>query len=181
MPAYLHDMELESLAIFLSAISLLVAGLSLGWQILQWLLSAGRSRAVLYYGVLQGQSALASPVPKKGSSLNFDSLRSQGSDGPAVVGVEVTNHGRASITVQNVVLKTRGGTLSLVPVAERLGPDLPYRLEPGTNASWYLEVDHAVRLAKASREVFKESVTGVYMVAHLATGKSAKTRRTLGV
>lgn len=172
-------MEPESLALLLSAVSLLVAGLSLGWQVAQWLLSAGRPRAVLFHGVWQGQSAIVGPVPKKGRPLNLDRLRSQGYDGPAVVGVEVTNHGRAPVTVEKVVLHTRGGKMSLVPIAERLGPDLPYRLEPGTNASWYVDADHAVRLAESSREVLKESVTGVYMVAQLATGKSVKTRRTL--
>lgn len=172
-------MEPESVAVVLSAVSLLVAGLSLGWQIAQWLLSAGRPRATLYHGVWQGDAALVGPVRKDGRPLDLASLKNQGYDGPEVVGIQVTNHGRAPVTVEKVTVHTRGGEMKLLPVGERLGPDLPYRLEAGTNASWYLDAGHAVRLVTSSREVLNENVTGVYMTAELATGKSVATPRTL--
>lgn len=173
-------MKPEFLALVLSAGALLIAGLSLGWQVTQWLLSAGRPRAILFHGLWEGRAAIVGPVPKSGGRpANVPSLRRQGYRGPEVVGVEVTNHGRAPVTVEKVALHTRGGEMSLVPIADRLGPDLPYRLEPGTNASWYVEADHAVRLVESSREVLNESITGVYMVAQLATGKAVETRRTL--
>jgi len=37
-------MTTEAAALLISAVSLLLAGLSLGWQIAQWLLSAGRPK-----------------------------------------------------------------------------------------------------------------------------------------
>lgn len=69
--------------------------------------------------------------------------------------------------------------MQFVPIGNVLGPDLPYRLEPGTNASWYVTEDNAARLAHSSREALGELVTGVYMTAQLGTGKTVKTPRTL--
>lgn len=174
-------MEPESLALLLSAVSLLVAGLSLGWQIAQWLLAAGRPRANLQHGVWQGGAAIVGTVPKSGRAIDVAGLRRPGYGGPQVVGIQVTNYGRAPVTIEKVAVHTRGGVMSLVPLAERLGPDLPYRLESGTNASWYVAADDAVRLATSSREVLDEAVTGVYMVAELATGKAVETPQTLRV
>lgn len=45
-------METETAALIVSAVSLLVAGLSLGWRVAQWLLSAARPKAQLMHGVV---------------------------------------------------------------------------------------------------------------------------------
>jgi hypothetical protein len=55
-------METETAALIVSAVSLLVAGLSLGWQIAQWLLSAARPKAQLMHGVVNGGGAYVGPV-----------------------------------------------------------------------------------------------------------------------
>lgn len=167
------------MALLLSAVSLLLAGLSLGWQIAQWLLSAGRAEAVLMYGLMQGTSAYVGPVGKGGRPFDLDKLRWQETVGPPVFGIKVINHGRAPLSVERVALCTRGGVMQFIPIGDVLGPELPYPLEPGTNASWYVTEDNAARLAHTSRQVLGESVTGVYMTAQLGTGKTVRTPQTL--
>lgn len=163
----------------ISAFSLLVAGGSLGWQVAQWLLSGGRPKATLIHGlVTTSGAAYSGPVTAKGSGFRLSNLRDQGISGVEVVGVQVTNHGRAPVVVEHVKLHPRGGTMAFEPVAERIGADLPYTLEAGTNATWFMDIEHAARLADMSRDVLKESVSGVYMTAQLGTGKTIKTNRT---
>lgn len=174
-------MDAESVALLIAALSLVLASLSLGWQIAQWLLSGGRPRATLMHGVWQGPGAYVGPVGKDGAGFDLTPLRRQGIEGPPVLGIQVTNHGRAPVVVESVQLRPRGGVMRFVPVGERLGPDLPYTLEPGSNASWYLTADHATTLAESSRDVLGEKVTGVYMSAQLGTGKTVTTGQTLRV
>jgi hypothetical protein len=173
-------MEAGTVALLISAVSLVLAGLSLGWQIAQWLLSAGRPKAVLLHGVWQGSGAYTAVVKQGGSPLDIAGLNRQGIVGPQVVGIQITNHGRAPVTVVRVTLRARGGTLSLVPLTELLGPSLPHRLEPGTNSIWYVDASNAITLAESSRDVLHQKVSGVYMTAELGTGKEIRTPQTLG-
>jgi len=98
-----------------------------------------------------------------------------------VFGIQVVNHGRAPLSVDRVSLCTRGGVMQFVPIGDVFGPALPYRLEPGTNASWYVTEENAERLVRSSREALGEPVTGVYMSALLGTGRMVKTPETLRV
>lgn len=180
-PAYCDGVDTEDVALLISALSLVIAGASLGWQVAQWLLSAGRARAVLMHGMLHGDGAFVGPVRKDGMGFDLADLRRQGFEGTAVVGIQVTNHGRAPVFVEGVKLAPRGGVMRFVPIAELHGPDLPHRLEAGTNASWYTSAEHAVTLATSSREVLRENVSGVYMTAQLGTGNTVETKRTLRV
>ena len=132
-------------------------------------------------GVLNGPDALVGPVRKDGAGSNLADLRRQGFDGTAVIGIQVTNHGRAPVFVETVKLAPRGGRMQLTPVAQLHGPDLPHKIEPGANAGWYTSVDHAVTLATSSREVLHESVSGVYMTADLGTGATVETKQTLRI
>ncbi len=169
----------EAIALVIASISLLVAGLSLGWQPAQWLLSAGRPKAKLLHGV-QGRGGLVTgPVEKSGAARNVGSLRGQGFDGPEVIGVQVTNHGRAPVTVDSITLCPRGGTMRFMPQGELIGPQMPHRLEAGTNESWYVDADLANRLVAASRNALDEHISGVYMTVALGTGKSITTPTTL--
>lgn len=174
-------METESVALLVSALSLILAALALGWQIAQYLLSAGRPKATLLHGLVSSSEAYSGPVRADGRGFDLDGLRRQGMSGFEAVGIQVTNHGRAPVIIESVKLLPRGGAMSLTPIGERVGPDLPHKLEPGANASWFLDLGHAVRLAAASREVLKERVTGVYMTAQLGTGKTVRTPQTLRV
>ena len=176
---YAAHMQPSSVAILISSLSLLIAGLALGWQVALYLLSAGRPRAILMQGVLDGGSAITMPVPNNGGGFDVASLRRQGFDGAEVIGVEVTNHGRLPVTVEAITLHPRGGKMSVMPVGERIGPDLPHTVAPGTNASWYMPRELAFKLAESSREVLHERVKSVYGRAKLATGKAVDTKNEL--
>lgn len=181
LPTTVLGMETESVALLISALSLVLAALALGWQIAQYLLSAGRPKATLIHGLVSASEAYSGPVRADGKGFDLDGLRRQGMGGFEAVGIQVTNHGRAPVIIESVKLLPRGGVMSLTPVGERVGPDLPHKLEPGANASWFLDLDHAGTLAAASREVLKERISGVYMTAQLGTGKTIRTRQTLRV
>lgn len=172
-------MGTDAIALLISAISLALAGTSLGWQIAQWLLSGGRPKATLMHGMIHGAGAFVGPVQKDGKPFNLAGLHSQGFRGQEVVGVQVTNHGRAAVTVESVAVCPRGGSMRFVPVDQRIGPELPHQIEPGTNESWFVPVDVGTLLATTSREAAGEPVTGVYMVARIGTGKSVETPTTL--
>lgn len=184
MPASLNTvqrMESSDVALLISALSLALAGLSLGWQVCQWLLSAGRPKATLLHGLVNGSSAYFGPVKPSGVGFDLQNLRQQGVDGFEAVGIQITNHGRAPVIVESVKLRPRGGVMQFVAIEERIGPELPHTLVPGSNASGFIDAERASTLAYVSRETLKENVTGVYMTAQLGTGKSIKTRRTLRV
>ena len=42
------------------------------------------------------------------------------------------------MVVDTVALLPLGGVIMFVPIWERIGPTFPYKLEPGSNVSWYL-------------------------------------------
>lgn len=170
---------LAAIALLISALSLVLAGLSLGWQVAQWLLSAGRPKATLVHGLADAGQAFVGPVRRDGTGFDIADLQRQGITGSAVVGIQITNHGRAPVVVESVKLLPRGGVMQFMPIGERIGPDLPYKLEAGANATWYMTANHAATLVETSRDVLREKVTGVYMTAQLATGKTIRTRRTL--
>lgn len=169
-------MTLPALAILVSCGSLLLAGLSLGWQVAQWLLSAARPRAELRHGLLAGGSVVAGSVSKEGVGCDVAQLLRQGFTGSEVLGILVTNRGRAPLSVDRVTVRARGGLMSLVPTST-FGPDLPYTIQPGTNASWYLPLEQAEMLLAASRAA-NEAVSGLYMTAELGTGRTISTPTT---
>lgn len=172
-------MESDVIALLISAISLVLAGVSLGWQIAQWLLSAGRPKASLMHGVSKGSGAIVGPVTEAEPGLRTSRLREQGMNGEEIIGIQITNHGRSPVSVERVALCPRGGHTRFIPADQLMGPELPYRLEAGTNASWYLAFDHAHTLVRASRDALGEPVRGVYMRATLGTGKEIQTPETL--
>lgn len=90
---------MSTAALLVSCISLVVSGLALGWQIAMWLLNGGRIRTRLMHGVVGRGGVAVGPVKRDSRRLNLGSLRSQGWNGPEVLGIEVTNVGRARVQV----------------------------------------------------------------------------------
>jgi len=171
-------MDSGTSALIVSAVSLLVAGLSLGWQVAQWLLSAARAKATLMYGVMGADGGFVGQVARDGQPSDLQEIRQQGIDHPEVLGVRVSNHGRASLLIDGVVARTRGGTVTLTPIDGLVGPSLPYRIEPGANADRYVPIDEARTILAGSRAL-DEKPTGVFMAARLGTGRVIKTSQTL--
>lgn len=168
-------------ALLISSGSLLLSGLAVGWQIAEWLWSGGRPKAELHHGIAGDSSVVSSPVPRTGRLRDPARLREQGFSGTEVIGIKVTNRGRSPIEIETVTVRFRGGEASLVPVEALIGEHLPCEVGPGSNRSWYVDIDHARRLVAASRKTLQETITGVYMTAELGTGRSIRTRTKLPV
>lgn len=174
-------MDAPTLSLLISCLSLVVATAALTWNVVQWLLSTGRAKVTLLHGFRTHYGIYAGPVTKSGAGFDLDSLRAQGIPGTGVVGIEVINTGRAPLSVQKVTLHSRGSSISLTPVGMMQGPALPHRIEPGENASWYVDTKEAATLNRLTRSTAKKRATGTYMSAQTGTRKTHKTRATLKV
>ncbi|WP_219844117.1 phosphoribosylamine--glycine ligase [Arthrobacter sp. MYb222] len=128
---------------------------------------------------MSSSAAYAGPVGSHKKKRSLEGVHHQGFSGVEAIGIQITNHGPAPVTIEKITLFPRGGTMSLVPLGELIGPDLSYKFEPGANSTWYVDYIHEIKLITSSREVLGEQVTGVYMSAQLGAGKSIKTRRTI--
>lgn len=152
-------MEIAALAI--AVLSLIIAGLALGWQIAAWALNGPRIRATLQHGALGRGGAVLSTVGRDSRLRDMSSMRDQGWDGPDVIAVAVTNHGRlrAKVTRFGIQLK-RGGMSAQYPASNAWSPGLPYWLEPGESATWYADMQDARALAYATRQSLRADAGG---------------------
>jgi hypothetical protein len=180
-------------AFVFAAVSLAVSVFSVGWQVAVWLFDAGRVRVVLRHGLLTRSAAITSKVGTGGGGLfapgahspgmsasDLENIRSQGHDGPEVLGIAVTNSGRVPVTVTKYGAKLTGTGLEFSPLADQLGPALPCRLEPGTTELWLVEMDTVRRFVHAG-QVVKQGARDVTMFAELGTGKVAMTRSAIRI
>lgn len=102
-------------ALLVAALSLVLAGLSLGWQIAQWLMSGARAKASLCHGLLDHGGAYVGDVGTDGRPKNLRPLVAQGLGREEVLAVRVTNHGRAPVTVTKYWAELKQGTLAFSP------------------------------------------------------------------
>jgi len=167
---------LMTAAIGVSALSLIVASLSLGWQIAIWLMSAGRIRVTLQHGLLTGSgAAYLAPVNKKGKLRSLSHLAEQEVSGQEVLAIEVVNVGRAPVTVTRYGAHVRGSDVTATPMRDAIGKELPFRLESGEAETWAIDIDSVRRLVDAG-QVLEPGARVVDMTVDLATGKKARTR-----
>jgi hypothetical protein len=172
-------MSPEVAAVVVSSVSLLLAGMSLFWQVAEWRLSGGRPKAALLQALVLGSHCYVHEVRASGKPAEFSTLYSQGIAGTPALGIRLVNHGRASVTVVRIEVHTRRRSLALVPTAELLGPALPHRLDPGMSSEWFTAMANAEALVSTARAVTQERVSGVYMAAELATGRTVATSTAL--
>lgn len=168
-------------ALLVACTSLALAAASLGWQVAAWQMDGRRTRVTLVHGLMNGRSVYTGKVGRDGRPRDLTSLRRQGIDGPELIGVAVTNVGRAPVRVDRYGIELVKGGYSLTPVAEAIGPELPYRLAPGETETWYARVDSASALVAAARAVGRGPSADVRAVVELGTGDEKRTRRTLKV
>ncbi|TFC57871.1 MULTISPECIES: hypothetical protein [unclassified Cryobacterium] len=164
-------------AVFIASLSLIVSGLSLGWQIAIWLMNGARVRVTLKSGVLGRGSAVTANVEKNGRLRDMGSMRSQGWAGPDVLAVEVTNVGRQRTKVVRYGFHQAKGLPSVGyndPGA--FNTALPVWIEPGESTTWYAELQDAVALVRVTKAKRRSSVGRVRMYVELGTGKTLVTR-----
>lgn len=164
-----------------ACLSLVLSAGSIGWQIATRHLDGGRVRLHLVHGVVGGGGVAAGQVDRNGARRDLSMMRNQGFIGPEVVGVAVTNVGRAPVRIDRYSVELTQGGFSFVPVGEAIGPRLPHRLEPGETETWYAEVESAQALVYSVRGIRRQVSDRVRMTVELGTGETKKTRRALKV
>lgn len=171
-------MGVSAAALLVACTSLVVSGLALGWQVAMWLLNGGRVRTRLMHGILGRGGVAVGPVKRDGRPLDLEAMRSQGWDGPEVLGIEVTNTGRARIQVTGYGIQQGSRGMSVkYPAGNHLSPELPSWVEPGSSATWYSELTDGTALIYALNLSQKPGTRELRMTVALGTGKNIVTRR----
>ena len=165
-------------AFIIALLSLVIAGSALGWQIAARALDGPRIRATLQQGVLGRGGAVMSIVGRDSKLRDMSLMREQGWDGPDVIAVAVTNHGRlrARITRFGIQLK-RGGMSVQYPASNAWSPELPRWLDPGESATWYADMQDVRALVYATRQSLRGDAGGVFMTVEIGSGKTLGTSR----
>lgn len=171
---------MDTAALAIAILGLLVAGLSFGWQIATWALSGRRVDVRLLHGV-QGRGGFAvGEVGRDSRARDMSSMRAQGWNGAEVIGIEVINIGRAPVTIKSYSVHAVGGGMAYTPHGDIIGRGLPYRLEAGESETWYSDMQDARALLHALPAIGK-SASRVRMSVSLGTKQERRTRRTLRV
>lgn len=168
-------------ALVIACASLVLAAVSLGWQVAAWLMDGRRTRVTLLHGLMSTGGAYTGKVGRGGRPRDLTSLHRQGIHGTEVLGVAVTNVGRAPVRVDRYRIELTKGGLSFTPVADAIGPALPYRLQPGETETWYARADSARALVSSMRDIGRRASDDVRAIVQFGTGDEKRTRRTLTV
>ena len=107
-------------------------------------------------------------------------MKEQGWDGPELLGIEVTNVGRARLQVTKCSIDLHRGSMGAsFPRGNPWSPALPHWIEPGTSETWYVELDDARALVRTTRKVIDGRAGGVHMTVELGDGRKVRTRHYL--
>lgn len=172
---------MDYLTLSLAGLSLLVAALSLGWQIAGYLLEGRRVRVTLLHGAQGPVGVAVGPVKRDQKPNNLSGLRAEGFEGTEIIGITATNIGRAPITIERYTVHSDKGGMAFTPMGIRIGPEFPFRLPPGESQSWYAEMRDARTLIHSVNAVRAARATSVYMSVTLGTGDQKSTKRRIRV
>ncbi|MGH3938688.1 MAG: hypothetical protein ACRDTG_08615 [Pseudonocardiaceae bacterium] len=128
---------------------------SLSWQAATFILTGGRVKLALQTGAVHnsGSGMIVSQVTGAWS-MSAERLALQGYTRP-VVAVQVRNVGRLPVTVTKwSIFESAKGT-AFLPLADSIGPSLPYRLDAGVEETWALDAMAAQKLVQTTADVFQ--------------------------
>lgn len=165
------------LGLLLACLSLVIAALSLGWQIAVWTLEGRRVRLTLTHGAMGRGGAVTGKVARNGQPKDLAQVRGEGFTGEELIGIAVTNLGRAPVRIDKYSVRMLDGGMEFSPLGESIGPDLPFRLPPGETETWYARASSARALVYASRGLKPHASARVQMTVQLGTGDVRRTRR----
>ena len=168
---------MDSLPLLIACLSLGIAALSLGWQVAGYLLEGRRVRVTLLHGAHGPNGAAVGPVQRSGLPNNLRGLRADGFTEMEVVGITVTNIGRAPVTVERYTVHAKHGGVAFTPIGDHMGPAIPCRIPPGDSATWYADLQSAQALLAARNAVNAHRSNSVYMSVTLGTGDRKATKR----
>lgn len=165
----------------IACLGLVVALLSAGWQVFAWVMDGRRVRVRLLHGVRSGGSVFSGAIGKDGRPNDLGVLLEQGVVGEEVIGVSVTNVGRAPVRIDSYGVQLVRGGFASQPVGSVMGPSLPFRLPPGETEAWYVAAGEARALVHAVKAIGREASREVRMTVQLGTGDTVRTRRSVTV
>lgn len=171
--------SISAVALALSIVGALTATLSLGWQIASWSLDGRRVRVRLLHGAAGPTGHATGPVGRDRRPNDLSSLRVEGFQSQEVIGIAVTNVGRAPVRVDRYGVSLVRGGVSFFPMGDAIGPGLPHRLPPGETEVWLANAQDARALIIAARAAGQRVSRDVRMEVHLGTGDVKRTNRTI--
>lgn len=166
-----------------SIVALVLSALSIGWQAATFVLTGGRVKVELRVGAFHASgSGMIHAAVKDAASAWSGHEAAQGYTRPVLV-VQVRNVGRLPVTVTEWSVVAQPGGASFRPVAGSIGPNLPYRMEPGTSETWAVDAGEVLNLAKVSAATSKVAggVTRIHGRVGLGDGRIVTTTEALPV
>lgn len=179
-PAYTVS-HMDIAALIVACFGAVIAVLSLGWQIAAWTLEGRRVRVNLRHGAMGTHGFAVGNVGRDRKPKDLGSVVAEGFVDREVLGISVTNIGRATVTVTKYSVESVGGPFSFTPIGSQIGPKLPYRLPAGESETWYADMEDVHALVSTSASIRKEARRPVRMSVELGTGDVQKTRRKMQV
>lgn len=170
---------MEIATFVIACLGLLLAVVSAAWQVFAWTFDGRRVRLRLVHGAIGPAGAVTGPVGRDGRPRDLSRVRAEGFVGEEVIGVSVTNVGRAAVRIDRYGAEVVRGGVALRPVADSLGPDLPYRLPPGETETWFVKARDARALLDAINGVRRGASREIRMSVELGTGDVRRTRRVI--
>jgi len=164
----------DVLTLAIAALSLLIACLSLGWQIASWLLDGRRVKLVLKHGAMGRGGAALGEIKRDGRPRDLSQVLGEGFTGTDVLAVTVINIGRAPVVVERYSVVLEGAGLSFTPMGDAIGASLPHELQPGRSETWYAEMG-SVRALVSSAAAIDVHGHSISMTVELGTGHTKKT------
>lgn len=143
-------MSLALAAFIVAAFGLFIAGVSLGWQIVSFLLSGSRVRVETARMVIHGGPGIA-PEP--------------------VVRVTARNVGRQPVSISSCWLDLEDGTSLFQPIPHALNMALPQTVNPGHDLNYVYAEDSLLTGRRAGEEELR--LRGGFS---LGTGKSRRSK-----
>lgn len=176
------DFIMSLAALIVAILSLVVAVSALCWQVVTWQINGGRVRVQLVHGVVGAGGVVTTPIRRDNTAVDIDALRGLGWHGPEMLGVVVTNTGRADVHVTGTAFwhPTSRTALSF-PGGNALSPRLPDTVSPGTTETWYLDLVEGRALVRAMNEAEQLRGRQLQMRVTLGSGKTKTTRGSLQV
>lgn len=169
-------------ALIVAILSLVVAVSALSWQVISWRLNGGRVRAKLVHGIAGRGGVVVAPVARGSSYKNVEQLREHGWHGAEVLGIEVTNTGRANVQVTGFAFWHPSSKAALsFPAGNALSPQLPCFVEPGTTKAWYADLEDGRAMVRAMNAAEQTRGNTLQMRVTLGTGQAVTASGSLRV
>ncbi|SMD24201.1 hypothetical protein [Lentzea albidocapillata] len=137
-----------------AVVAIVMSALTLTWQVANYLLTGGRPKVELRVGAIHESGQLVHGPVRNLSAEWAQRHARQGFTRPVLV-VQVRNVGRLPVTIAEWSVTAEPAGAAFQPIGESIGPDLPYKLEPGASETWALELHTVETLVSVTAETFE--------------------------